>query len=228
MSSDDAKGVVDDLSAEEEEARLVFRIAAKLRRDGDTIGAERNFERANALAPNDWTVRRASQPLRGVNPFGDAFMEIYRVTLSASHVSPRSSRTPLRLQHIGNSRRGSASSETRPSWSAQQASVGHRRRLRSKNWPNSECERFSESARPAQSNPIRILETSSSLQVLFVSTGRACISHRWSSPLSPTSSAPLHWSRQLAPPAPTFMSASLRQATPFIRAKSGTTRHRGA
>lgn len=77
MSSDDAKGVVDDLSAEEEEARLVFRIAAKLRRDGDTIGAERNFERANALAPNDWTVRRASQPLRGVNPFGDAFMEIY-------------------------------------------------------------------------------------------------------------------------------------------------------
>ncbi len=52
-------------------------IAAKLRRDGDTDGAERNFERANALAPNDWTVRRASQPLRGINPFGDAFMEIY-------------------------------------------------------------------------------------------------------------------------------------------------------
>ncbi len=77
MSVEDAKGVVGDLSADEEEARLVFRIAAKLRRVGDTVGAERNFERANALAPYDWTVRRASQPLRGVDPFGEAFMEIY-------------------------------------------------------------------------------------------------------------------------------------------------------
>lgn len=77
MSAEESKGVVGDLTPDEEEARLVFRIAAKLRRDGDIDGAERNFERANALAPNDWTVRRASQPLRGVDPFGEAFMEIY-------------------------------------------------------------------------------------------------------------------------------------------------------
>ncbi len=77
MKPDEAKGVVGDLSADEESARLYFRIAAKLRRDGDIEGAERNFERANTLAPNDWTVRRASQPLRGIDPFGEAFMEIY-------------------------------------------------------------------------------------------------------------------------------------------------------
>ena len=77
LSPDEARGAVADLSPDEEQARLVFRIAAKLRRDGDADGAERNFERANALAPNDWTVRRASQPLRGVDPFGEAFMEIY-------------------------------------------------------------------------------------------------------------------------------------------------------
>lgn len=77
LSPDEATGAVADLTDDEEQARLFFRIAAKLRRDGDLEGAERNFDRANALAPNDWTVRRASQPLRGVDPFGEAFMEIY-------------------------------------------------------------------------------------------------------------------------------------------------------
>ena len=77
MSPDEAKGAVDDLSSEEEQAQLFFRIATRLRNDGDADGAERNFVTAIDLAPHNWTVQRAAQPLRGINPFGDAFMELY-------------------------------------------------------------------------------------------------------------------------------------------------------
>ena len=77
MSPEDAKGAVDDLSPEEEQARLFFRIATRLRNDGDADGAERNFVTAIDLAPHDWTVQRAAQPLRGINPFGEAFKELY-------------------------------------------------------------------------------------------------------------------------------------------------------
>ena len=77
MSPDEAKGVVGDLTPEEEQARLYFRIATRLRRAGDAEGAERNFLKAIELAPHDWTVQRAAQPLRGIDPFGEAFMELY-------------------------------------------------------------------------------------------------------------------------------------------------------
>jgi peroxiredoxin len=68
--------VVGDLSDDELQARLRFRIGAHLRRCGDTGGAERNLSRAVALAPYDWTVRRAAMPLRGMDPFGADFFEM--------------------------------------------------------------------------------------------------------------------------------------------------------
>lgn len=70
-------GAVDDLSPDEVAARLHFRIAAWARRDGNTEAAERHFRLAAELAPNDFTVRRAAMPLLGVDPFGDAFFELY-------------------------------------------------------------------------------------------------------------------------------------------------------
>jgi len=76
MSSDEAKSAVGDLSADEEHARLHFRIANHLRGAGDEAGAARNFDRAAELAPHDWTIRRAMMPLRGGDPFGDEFFEL--------------------------------------------------------------------------------------------------------------------------------------------------------
>ena len=78
MSADEVRSAVDDLSPEEEQARLYFRIATTLRREGDDEGAARNFDRANALAPNDWTIRRASLPLQDKDPFGDNFFALYK------------------------------------------------------------------------------------------------------------------------------------------------------
>jgi hypothetical protein len=72
----DVETTVGDLSDDEVAARLRFRIATHLRRIGDPDGAERNFAAAVALAPHDWTVRRAAMPLRGVSPFGEQFFEM--------------------------------------------------------------------------------------------------------------------------------------------------------
>lgn len=76
MTADEAKTAVGDLSPEEEQARLRFRIANHLRQAGDEDGAARNFDLAAELAPHDWTIRRAMMPLRGGNPFGDEFFEL--------------------------------------------------------------------------------------------------------------------------------------------------------
>lgn len=76
MTPDDARVAVGDLSSDEEQARLHFRIANHLRSIDDTEGAERNYDRAAELAPHDWTIRRAMLPLRGRDPFGDEFVAL--------------------------------------------------------------------------------------------------------------------------------------------------------
>jgi peroxiredoxin len=70
---EDARGAVEDLTPELEEARLRFRLGAHLAREGDTGGAERQLRRATELAPDDLTIWRAAMPLLGDDPFGDTF-----------------------------------------------------------------------------------------------------------------------------------------------------------
>ena len=63
---------------DEQRARLEFRIALELRRDGRTEAADAHFDQAIALAPLDFTIRRAVMPLRGQDPFfGEEFLELY-------------------------------------------------------------------------------------------------------------------------------------------------------
>ena len=70
---EDARGAVEDLSPELEEARLRFRLGAHLAREGDAEGAERQLRRATELAPDDLTIWRAAMPLLGEDPFGETF-----------------------------------------------------------------------------------------------------------------------------------------------------------
>ena len=74
----DASYAVSDLSYEEIQARLYFRIAAHLRRENQLPEAETYFKKAEELAPLDFTIVRASMPLRGKNPFGQEFFDLYQ------------------------------------------------------------------------------------------------------------------------------------------------------
>ena len=88
----DAGYEVEDLSDDEIEARLAFRIAAHLRRSGDEERAGDWFARAAELAPYDFSVRRAAMPLQDVDPFGEAFFELFgawREAGSPYHGVPR-------------------------------------------------------------------------------------------------------------------------------------------
>ncbi len=87
--------VVGDLSDDEIAARLHFRLAVHLRRDGNEAGAARHFDTAIALAPLDFTISRAAMPLRGGNPFGEEFMALYEVWKEAGSPYHGLGPTPL-------------------------------------------------------------------------------------------------------------------------------------
>ncbi len=73
----EARGAVADLSAEEIDARLHFRVGAEAERNGNDEVARRHLERASELTPYDFSVRRAAMPLLGVDPFGQEFLDLY-------------------------------------------------------------------------------------------------------------------------------------------------------
>lgn len=55
-------------------ARAEFALAAWLARNGFRDAAEAHFGRAGELAPYDFTIRRGSMPIRGIDPMGEQFV----------------------------------------------------------------------------------------------------------------------------------------------------------
>ncbi len=64
-------------TADEQLARAEFSLAWYLYQLGKGAAAERHFVRAGQLAPHDFTIRRGSMPIRGLDPMGPAFAELY-------------------------------------------------------------------------------------------------------------------------------------------------------
>ena len=70
----------DDEVADDEDLRLARaerRLAAWLHRDGRTEAALRHYDAAVALAPLDFSIRRASMRHRGEDPFGTEFFALW-------------------------------------------------------------------------------------------------------------------------------------------------------
>ena len=63
-------------TAADQQARAEFGLAEWLARQGRPEAAERHFVRAGELAPHDFTIRRGSMPIRGLDPMGPKFREM--------------------------------------------------------------------------------------------------------------------------------------------------------
>ncbi len=72
-------------SADEQQARAEFALGWYLHQAGKSAAAERHFVRAGELAPHDFTIRRGSMPIRGLDPMGPAFAELYTEWQQAGH-----------------------------------------------------------------------------------------------------------------------------------------------
>jgi hypothetical protein len=74
---DEARARLAPPTASEQAARAERRLAMHLLRSGHRPAAERHLARAMELAPEDWTIHRGSMPVRGEDPFGQAFFDFY-------------------------------------------------------------------------------------------------------------------------------------------------------
>ena len=60
----------------DQQARAEFGLGRWLFECGRSEAAARHFERAGELAPHDFTIRRGTMPMRGIDPMGPAFREM--------------------------------------------------------------------------------------------------------------------------------------------------------
>ncbi len=59
-------------------ARAERRLAMHLLRAGYDQSTQAHLAAAMQLAPEDWTIHRGSMPVRGEDPFGQAFFDFYQ------------------------------------------------------------------------------------------------------------------------------------------------------
>ena len=72
-------------SAEHQQARAEFGLGRWLAGEGRAEAADRHFLRGGELAPHDFTIRRGSLPIRGIDSMGPVFFDMVRDWLVAGH-----------------------------------------------------------------------------------------------------------------------------------------------
>jgi len=77
LGPDEVQRLAPTVSEESQRSRAERALAWHLHQQGAADAAARHFDRAGELAPLDWTIRRGSMPIRGQDPFGAEFFELF-------------------------------------------------------------------------------------------------------------------------------------------------------
>ena len=72
-------------SEPDQQARAEFGLGEWLFRQGRTDAAERHFVRGGELAPHDFTIRRGTMPMRGIDPMGPQFRAMLGEWMGQGH-----------------------------------------------------------------------------------------------------------------------------------------------
>jgi hypothetical protein len=85
IGRDDAHRLQPLPSETDQLARAEFGLAQWLTRQGRADAAEAHFCRAGELAPHDFTIRRGSMPMRGIDPMGREFRQMVVEWVESGH-----------------------------------------------------------------------------------------------------------------------------------------------
>ena len=70
---------------DDQRARAEFGLGEWLFTQGRTAAAARHFAKAGELAPHDFTIRRGTMPMRGIDPMGPQFREMLGAWVKAGN-----------------------------------------------------------------------------------------------------------------------------------------------
>lgn len=76
LSAEKTRALQPKPSAADQDARAEFGLGWWLTKQGRAEAAERHFARGGELAPHDFTIRRGTMPIRGIDPMGPKFREM--------------------------------------------------------------------------------------------------------------------------------------------------------
>ena len=85
LPTEDARRLQTLPSASDQQARAEFGLGQWLWERGQRDAAERHFVRAGELAPHDFTIRRGTMPMRGIDPMGPEFRRMFQAWKDAGH-----------------------------------------------------------------------------------------------------------------------------------------------
>ena len=81
----EARALLPVPTAADQQARAEFGLAEWLFQRSRKDAAERHFVKAGELAPHDFTIRRGSMPMRGIDPMGPQFREMIAAWVGGGH-----------------------------------------------------------------------------------------------------------------------------------------------
>ena len=85
LSDDEIRALQSLPTADDQQARAEFGLGEWLFRHGRADAAARHFVRAGELAPHDFTIRRGTMPMRGLDPMGPEFRAMLAEWRAAGH-----------------------------------------------------------------------------------------------------------------------------------------------